>query len=363
MAQDAIDKLLALTPEQQRSALGRLSPQQLQVVRTKIQERQQSKPSDTLLASRKAASASELEANLPESTIASRLRESRIGLLEPFTAGSMLETGKAGVEALYDALSGKGTGKGVELLKGMVTAPVRPVVNLYEGIKTGDYDKTVYGAGGFLSQTVPAVAGIAEATPRTIGELREAATAWKLPERLQTRAAANRVKLGNQPWQERALIMGPSAAIGGGVGSLLGGPVGGAVGAVVAPSAAEALALIRRSKWYRGMKASTQEAAARALASKKGSVASIGINEADMPRANIGTEIRQTPQVAAVEEESRIRQATANQEFQPEAEAPYVAPKPIPPTTPGFLKDQLAQMRQDLEVDPAEFRTKTPATR
>lgn len=113
----------------------------------------------TMLAGKKAVLTSEFEKAQPESTIGTRSREAAIGLLEPFNAENILGAGKQGIEALWQMLSGGGTGKAQEIVKGAVTAPAQPVINLYQGVKTGDYDRAAYGAGGFASQTVPAIEG------------------------------------------------------------------------------------------------------------------------------------------------------------------------------------------------------------
>jgi hypothetical protein len=217
------------------------------------QYRKQIKP-----AGREAASKSEFEANKPESTFHSRLGEALRGGLEPFTAESIWNTAKATGSALYDVVSGKGTKSAQELVAGAVKAPIQPIINLYEGLTEEDYDKMAYGAGGFASQTVPVAAGIGEKVP-TIGDLKEAATRRGIPESLEARAAQNKIPLGRQPWQERALIMGPTSA----VGYAFGGPLG----AAGAAAGAEGLALIRRSNWYRGGKAAMQERIAKGLTS------------------------------------------------------------------------------------------------
>lgn len=116
--------------------------------------------SPTLMQSRRDASKSEFESNRPESTLSSRMREASIGLLEPFTAQSFLGGAKATGNALWDAVSGNGTGKAKDLLTSAVKAPLQPIKNLAEGIKEQDWDKAANAAGGFASQTVPAIEGL-----------------------------------------------------------------------------------------------------------------------------------------------------------------------------------------------------------
>lgn len=113
----------------------------------------------TMAAGQRAVLNSEFEKAQPESTVGTRSREAAIGLLEPFDANNILGSIKQGGQALWQMLSGGGTGKAQEIIKGMVTAPAQPVINMYEGVKTGDYDRAAYGAGGFASQTAPAIEG------------------------------------------------------------------------------------------------------------------------------------------------------------------------------------------------------------
>lgn len=143
--------------------------------------------SSTMLAGQKANIASDLEKAqpgsavtrdasgqmqmTPASTLGSRAREATIGVLEPFTAGNLLGTVKAGGSALWQMMSGGGTQKAQDLIEGAVKAPIQPVQNVVEGIRTGDYDKAAYGAGGVLSQTVPAVEGVAKGVTAGVEKL------------------------------------------------------------------------------------------------------------------------------------------------------------------------------------------------
>jgi hypothetical protein len=114
----------------------------------------------TLLASRKAASKAEFEQNLPPSTIGTRAREAAIGVLEPFDLHNVPGLVQAVGGLLHDALSGNVMAtleKTAGLAKGIVSAPIEPVKNIVEGLAEGDTNRAAYGAGGFLSQTVPAV--------------------------------------------------------------------------------------------------------------------------------------------------------------------------------------------------------------
>lgn len=118
-------------------------------------------PSKSLVDSRRAAAKSEFDANVPQSTIATRTREAAIGVLEPFTLESLSQTIQSAGRAGFDALLGKPQ-KAIEFAEDIVKAPAIPVVNLYEGFKEGNYDRAANAAGGFLSQTVPAVSGAVE---------------------------------------------------------------------------------------------------------------------------------------------------------------------------------------------------------
>lgn len=113
--------------------------------------------SEAAIKSNQAVSRMQYESNLPESTIKSRTMEAARGILEPFDLHNVPGLLESVGSAMYDALSGKGTAKAQELVKAAIKAPVEPVKNVVEGISTGDYDKAAYGAGGILSQTVPAV--------------------------------------------------------------------------------------------------------------------------------------------------------------------------------------------------------------
>lgn len=129
--------------------------------------------SPTLLESRQAASKSEFDANNPDSTVASRLRENRIDLLQPFDLRNIPGMLSSIGGALYQTATGKGTAKAQELVKGVVRAPIEPVNKFISGIAEGDYDKAAGGAGGILSQTIPAVEGLSRgsSTPASVSEL------------------------------------------------------------------------------------------------------------------------------------------------------------------------------------------------
>lgn len=107
--------------------------------------------------------ASDFEKAQPESTVGTRTREAAIGVLEPFTAQNILSSAKQAGSALYNVFTKPAQAASYEgildIAKGAVKAPVEPVKNFIKGVRTGDYDKAAYGAGGVLSQTVPAVEG------------------------------------------------------------------------------------------------------------------------------------------------------------------------------------------------------------
>lgn len=127
--------------------------------------------SPTLLASRQEASKGEFEANRPESTIGSRTREAAIGVLEPFDLRNVPGMLSSIGGAMWEAAQGKYAGKAADLVKGVITAPLRPVGDFASGLAEGDYDKAAGGAGGILSQTVPAVEGLRRVTPERVAEL------------------------------------------------------------------------------------------------------------------------------------------------------------------------------------------------
>src|SRR5215831_2190150 len=114
----------------------------------------------TLLESRRAASRSEFEANQPESTFGTRAREAAIGVLEPLALQNLVPSTasflKRGVTA---ALTGNAR-EALDLAKGVVGGAIQPVRTFAQGLSEGDYDKAAYGAGGILSQTVPAVESV-----------------------------------------------------------------------------------------------------------------------------------------------------------------------------------------------------------
>lgn len=110
-------------------------------------------PSPTLLKSRQEASKGEFEANLPQSTVGTRAREAAIGALSPFDLRNVPGMVSTAGSALFEALTGKGSAKGQEMIKAAVMAPIEPLKDL----ASGDPDRMAHGAGGFLSQTVPAV--------------------------------------------------------------------------------------------------------------------------------------------------------------------------------------------------------------
>ena len=193
-------------------------------------------PSPSLLASRQIASKIEADANLPESTIGTRAREAAIGLLEPFDLHNVPSLVSGLSSAFTDAITGKGTAKAQAAVKGLLMAPVRPIVNIEEGFRTGDYDRAAYGAGGFASQTAPAILGGVESAQNAITTIAKAASSAGIPEALMTRAA-----------NATASTVAPSAVD--------------AVGNLVSPKLNVARNILSRAR------APVYEAAARALSS------------------------------------------------------------------------------------------------
>jgi hypothetical protein len=114
----------------------------------------------SLLASRQAASKSEFEANQPESTILTRAREAGIGLLEPFALQNLVPSTLSTIGRGFKAAFTANPMEMLNLVKGAVEAPIQPVKTFAQAVSEGDYDKAALGAGGILSQTVPAAAQV-----------------------------------------------------------------------------------------------------------------------------------------------------------------------------------------------------------
>ncbi len=158
-------------------------------------------PAPSMLAAKKAALASEYEKAQPGSyvekdpndpngmgvlrpgsTIASRAREAAIGILEPFTASSLLGAAKQAGSAIWNTVLHPADPRPLlDLAKGMVMAPIEPVLNYGSAVASGDWDKAANASGGILSQTVPAVdsvykgAKVGAAALSEVGSLRERA--------------------------------------------------------------------------------------------------------------------------------------------------------------------------------------------
>lgn len=116
-----------------------------------------------------------------QGTLGSRAREATIGALEPMTAGNVASglatMGKAGLAIALRPSDPNSFTPAIEVAKGMVTAPLQPIADIYQGVKQGDYEQAARGAGGFASQTVPAVEGAVSAVKELapVGVLREQA--------------------------------------------------------------------------------------------------------------------------------------------------------------------------------------------
>jgi hypothetical protein len=119
--------------------------------------------SPTFIQGQKAVLKSKMEEAQPQSTMLTRAREATIGVLEPFTLPNLFKAAKAAYNAQLsindNPFSLESYKPAAQLVESAVTAPVQPVVNFVEGLRTGDYDRAAYGSGGMLSQTVPAVEG------------------------------------------------------------------------------------------------------------------------------------------------------------------------------------------------------------
>ncbi len=119
--------------------------------------------SPTFIEGQKAVLKSKFEQAQPQSTVATRTREALTGVLEPFTLPNLFNAAKSIFNAQMsinaNPLSLESYRPAAQLVEGAVTAPIEPVKNFIEGLRTGDYDRAAYGSGGILSQTVPAVEG------------------------------------------------------------------------------------------------------------------------------------------------------------------------------------------------------------
>ena len=156
----------AMDTRRQRYYLTQMDSDQRKQLAESLRRIPKPSVSPTLAASRRQASKSEFEKNVPESTWRTRAREAAISVLEPFTASALASTAGTLGRTAYDISTRpadpKSLGELRDLAVGIAKTPIQPLVNLEEGFRTGDYDRMAYGAGGFLSQTVPAVAGIVD---------------------------------------------------------------------------------------------------------------------------------------------------------------------------------------------------------
>ena len=138
------------SPERQKALLAKMSPEQK--ARLKSAFVAQAAPPTPTPAS----------ATVPESTFGTRAREAAIGVLEPFTLGSLRDMAKQVWGAGKQILTGGGTAEAQQLIKGMIMGPLGKIPDYVNAIKEGDYDRAAYDAGGILSQTVPLVSGAAD---------------------------------------------------------------------------------------------------------------------------------------------------------------------------------------------------------
>lgn len=197
----AIDMFKGLPRERQAALLQRMSPEQKDKILAGLKAR--TGPALSMQQSQRQAIDSEMEKANPGSmvkrdpftgevtmtqpgTLASRAREAAIGVLEPLSGQALLSTIKQGGEAFWDALIHEDPTKAMDMIKGVVTGPVQPVKELYRGVTTGNYEQAAHGAGGFASQTAPAILGAREAGSGIINATENAAREFS-----QNRLGAN----------------------------------------------------------------------------------------------------------------------------------------------------------------------------
>jgi hypothetical protein len=174
----AINMFKGLPQDRQAALLQRMTPDQKAKILAGLQARQG--PAPSYVQSQKQAIDSEMEKADPgrqvtrdpqtgevtmtqPGTLGSRAREAAIDALSPLTGQALLGAVQQGGQALWDMLSGRGSGRAQEVVKGAVTAPVQPVIKIAHGLKTGNYEEAAGGAGGFATQTAPAILGAVDA--------------------------------------------------------------------------------------------------------------------------------------------------------------------------------------------------------
>ncbi len=148
-------------------------------------------PSASLAESRQAASTGAFEDVNRQSTVGSRTREALINVLQPFdlhnvpglvnALGSTFRDVNADAMNVRDleGLNAQGQQNASGAASGLAMAPIQPVIDVVQGARTGDYDRMAGGAGGVLSQTVPAVAGGVEAIKAGVNRIPGIPTAAK----------------------------------------------------------------------------------------------------------------------------------------------------------------------------------------
>lgn len=187
----AVGMFSGLDQNRQAALLKQMSPEQKQKLLTGLRSR------NTNLEFQKQKLASDFDKANPGSavtrdaegqmhmeqpgTLASRTREAAIGLLQPFTIPNIATGLKDITQAQYDImrhpLTRESYQPAIDIATGMVKAPIQPVKDIYQGVATGNYEQAAGGAGGFASQTVPAIEGAASAVKglKTAGALRDQA--------------------------------------------------------------------------------------------------------------------------------------------------------------------------------------------
>ena len=339
-----VTEFLNFAPDRQLSILKKMPPELKEPFKTAVLQRK------AILAKQAAQYPTKAEGGQSGSTFGSLAREAAIGVLEPFTAESVWGMVKQGNSVVNDLVTGQGF-RGIntanEMAKGLLEAPIKPIGEMYSGVKDADYDRVAHGAGSFLSQTVPVIAGIADTAgieAPSLADLRETAAKLNIPEKLQTRAAANRMPVPSADlptWGKRAAVYAAGEAFG-------------------VPHVAEAaigLDFARRWQPYRNLKAAALEKAGRALDIRKtpvGSAAAPPPVPAEAPIETVAAR-RSSTSADAAEEHARITStpplpresldaASPRTVYEPErlaSEVPYTpneSPLDLegkPPVTPG----------------------------
>jgi len=333
-----VTEFLSFPPERQLSILKKMPPELKDKFKAAVTSRKD------ILAKQATKYPTKAEGGNPGgATAGSIARETAIGALEPFTLENLSGMVKQGGSVVSDLLTGQGF-RGIktanEMAKGILEAPIKPVGEIYSGLKEGDYNRVAHGAGGAISQTVPAVAGMAEAAGvevPTIADLRETASKLNIPEKLQARANVNRLPVPSADlptWGKRAAVYAAGEAFG-------------------VPHLAEAaigLDFARRWQPYRNLKAAALEKAGQVLDIRKSPIGgNSSIPEPEATPIETVAARRSSTSADAAEEAARIRsipplpreplaETPIKTEYKPPPGADDYPGKGTDPNDPGWLQ-------------------------